>query len=334
MPNLPIGIFDSGIGGLSVARAIIDLLPSEPFLYFGDTARIPYGTKPADTIRQYSLDITRYLIESGAKAIVVACNTASAAALGTLRAAWPDIPIVGMEPAVKPGANATQTGVVGVLATAGTFKSQRYADLMQRYASGITLLEDPCIGLVEQIEAGELNTSATRQLLETILLPMIRQQADTFVLGCTHYPLVRASIERMAERGEAQVCTDGDLMVRLATYPNEAPANWLAKAAVRRQELLDSAGKVKSGAELVSESGATLEEIVGAVKKVGDIVAEIAAASAEQSAGIDQVNQAVTSMDEVTQQNAALAEQTSAASRSLDDKTVELESMMSFFKVG
>ena len=190
MPNLPIGIFDSGIGGLSVARAIIDLLPSEPFLYFGDTARIPYGTKPANTIRQYSLDITRYLIESGAKAIVVACNTASAAALGTLRAAWPDIPIVGMEPAVKPGANATQTGVVGVLATAGTFKSQRYADLMKRYASGITLLEDPCIGLVEQIEAGELDTPATRQLLEAILLPMIRQQADTFVLGCTHYPFV------------------------------------------------------------------------------------------------------------------------------------------------
>lgn len=190
MPNLPIGIFDSGIGGLSVARAIIDLLPSESLLYFGDTARIPYGTKPADTIRQYSLDITRYLIESGAKAIVVACNTASAAALGTLRATWPDLPIVGMEPAVKPGANATKTGVVGVLATAGTFKSQRYADLMKRYASGVKLLENPCTGLVEQIEAGELDTLATRQILEAILLPMIREQADTFVLGCTHYPFV------------------------------------------------------------------------------------------------------------------------------------------------
>jgi glutamate racemase len=195
MPGQAIGIFDSGIGGLSVARAIINALPYESILYFGDTARVPYGNKPAATIRQYSLDVTRYLIESGCKAIVVACNTASAAALGTLRQTWPKVPIVGMEPAVKPGAKATQTGVVGILATAGTFKSQRYTALMHRYASEVRLIEDPCTGLVERIEAGELNTTATRQLLERILHPMLAQNADTFVLGCTHYPFVAPLIK-------------------------------------------------------------------------------------------------------------------------------------------
>ncbi|MEQ8702576.1 MAG: glutamate racemase [Phaeodactylibacter sp.] len=205
MPSQAIGIFDSGIGGLSVARAIIELLPSESLLYFGDTARVPYGTKSAETIRQYSLDISRFLIESGCKAIVVACNTASAAALGTLRETWPDTPIVGMEPAVKPGANATRTGVVGVLATAGTFQSQRYSTLMQRYASDVTLLENPCIGLVEQIEAGELDTATTRRLLEDILQPMLQQQADTFVLGCTHYPFVAPLIQEIIGSGRTLI---------------------------------------------------------------------------------------------------------------------------------
>lgn len=197
MQRQAIGIFDSGIGGLSVARAIINRLPAESLHYFGDSANIPYGSKPASTIRQYSLDICQYLIEKGCKAIVVACNTASAAALPALRQRWPGLPIVGMEPAVKPGAQATRTGVVGVMATAGTFKSQRYAWLMHRYASQVRLLEDPCIGLVEQIEAGELSTSSTRHLLEKILQPMLAQQADTFVLGCTHYPFVQPLIQKI-----------------------------------------------------------------------------------------------------------------------------------------
>ncbi len=197
MQRQAIGIFDSGIGGLSVARAIINRLPEESLHYFGDSAHIPYGSKPAGTIRQYSLDICQHLIEKGCKAIVVACNTASAAALTTLRQRWPDLPIVGMEPAVKPGARATRTGVVGVMATAGTFKSQRYALLMQRYASGVQLLEDPCTGLVEQIEAGELSTPPTRRLLEKILHPMLAKGADTFVLGCTHYPFVEPLIQEI-----------------------------------------------------------------------------------------------------------------------------------------
>ncbi len=197
MNHLPIGIFDSGIGGLTVAHAIIDTLPQESLLYFGDTARIPYGTKSAEAIRQFSEEITHHLLRQGCKAIVVACNTASAAALDHLRRKWPEAPFVGMEPAVKPGAKATQTGVVGVLATAGTFRSQRYASLMRRYASGVTLLQDPCIGLVEQIEAGKFQSPETEALLRRIVQPMLDQGADTFVLGCTHYPFISPLLQRI-----------------------------------------------------------------------------------------------------------------------------------------
>jgi glutamate racemase len=198
MNRQPIGIFDSGIGGLTVARAIVDHLPSESLLYFGDTARVPYGTQSAATIRQYSEAISRYLVGQGCKVIVVACNTASAAALTHLRKLWPAIPFIGMEPAVKPGAQATQTGVVGVLATEGTFSSSRYAQLMERYASTVTVIEDPCLGLVEHIEKGDLDTPATQALLQTILEPMLTKGADTIVLGCTHYPFVEPLIRQIA----------------------------------------------------------------------------------------------------------------------------------------
>lgn len=197
MNRQPIGIFDSGIGGLTVARAIVDHLPSESLLYFGDTARVPYGTQSAATIRQYSEAISRYLIGQGCKAIVVACNTASAAALTHLRELWPAIPFIGMEPAVKPGAQATQTGVVGVLATEGTFSSSRYAQLMERYANTVTVIEDPCLGLVERIEKGDLQGPATKALLQSILKPMLARGADTIVLGCTHYPFVTPLIRQI-----------------------------------------------------------------------------------------------------------------------------------------
>lgn len=197
MNRQPIGIFDSGIGGLTVARAIIDLLPKESFLYYGDTARNPYGDKSPEAVRQFSEDISRFLIRSGCKAIVLACNTATAHALSYLRGRWPELPFVGMEPAVKPGARATKTGVVGVMATAGTFSSQRYASLMKRYASHVTVIEDPCLGLVEQIESGALQSAATQSLLRSILQPMLEQGADTIVLGCTHYPFAIPLIQKI-----------------------------------------------------------------------------------------------------------------------------------------
>ena len=193
----PIGIFDSGIGGLTVAYAILQHLPAESIVYFGDTARIPYGPKPAEAIRHYSEDITRFLLSQGCKMIVVACNTASAAALNHLRHLWPEVPIVGMEPAVKPGALATRSGKVAVLATAGTFKSQRYASLMHRFAREVELLENPCLGLVERIESGDADSPETEAFLREILTPMQDAGADTFVLGCTHYPFVQPFIAKI-----------------------------------------------------------------------------------------------------------------------------------------
>ena len=194
----PVGLFDSGIGGLTAAYAIIQQLPQERLLYFGDTVHLPYGPQPAEAIRTYSADITQFLLQQGCKAIVVACNTATAAALNYLRERWPDVPFIGMEPAVKPGACATRTGKVGVLATAGTFKSQRYASLMHRFAKDIELLEDPCTGLVERIEAGQLDGPEMEAFLRNILEPMLAGGADTFVLGCTHYPFVQPLIQKIA----------------------------------------------------------------------------------------------------------------------------------------
>ncbi len=196
-PNQPVGLFDSGIGGLTVAYAIIQQLPEEQLLYFGDTARLPYGTKSPGTIQQYSAGITQFLLDKGAKLIVVACNTASAAALNHLRRQWPEVPFVGMEPAVKPGARATRSGKVGILATAGTFKSQRYSSLMHRFAREVQLLENPCLGLVERIEAGDTDSPEMEAFLRSILEPMLEAGADTFVLGCTHYPFVQPLIEKI-----------------------------------------------------------------------------------------------------------------------------------------
>lgn len=195
--NQPIGVFDSGIGGLSVANAISSLLPGETIFYFGDTAHLPYGVKPLETIREYCREITSFLLDQGCKMIVVACNTASAAALGYLREMWPEVHFVGMEPAVKPGAKATISGKVGVLATRGTFSSRRYADLMHRFAKDVEVFENPCLGLVELIEDGKTSDPETEQLLRSILSPMIEKKVDTFVLGCTHYPFVKPLIEKI-----------------------------------------------------------------------------------------------------------------------------------------
>jgi glutamate racemase len=193
-----IAIFDSGVGGLSVLRHVVDLLPHENILYFADQANVPYGPRSADEIRHFCRGISQFLIEQGAEIIVVACNTASAAALAYLRQRFPTIPIVGMEPAVKPAAQQTKGGKVGVLATAVTFQSPRYAALMARFAQNITVYEDPCIGLVELIEAGHIHAPQTEQLLRPILAPMLAAGVDTLVLGCTHYPFVLPLLREMA----------------------------------------------------------------------------------------------------------------------------------------
>jgi glutamate racemase len=186
----PIGIFDSGVGGLSIFRAIREELPLERIIYIADQANVPYGKRTLENVRQLSEKITEFLIAEGSKIIVVACNTASAASLHYLRDVYPDVPFVGMEPAVKPAAEITRSGYVGVLATPATFQGNLYASVIERFANGVNVLQDTCPGLVEQIEAGYLDTYETRFILENTLKPMLEYGIDTVVLGCTHYPFV------------------------------------------------------------------------------------------------------------------------------------------------
>lgn len=196
-----VGVFDSGVGGLSVLRAIRSLLPAQPLLYFGDQAHVPYGSRSLEEVRAFSEEITRFLLRRGAKLIVVACNTASAAALQYLRQTFPDVPFVGMEPAVKPAAEGSRTHRVGVLATPATFQGALYASVVERFASGTTLFQDTCPGLVQEVEAGRLDGPETRRILEKALRPMLENQIDTVVLGCTHYPFVIPLIQQIAGPG-------------------------------------------------------------------------------------------------------------------------------------
>lgn len=194
---VPIGVFDSGVGGLSVLRAIRQELPREPVIYLADQSHVPYGPRPLEEVQSFSEGITRYLLAEGAKLVVVACNTASAAALHHLRQVFPPIPFVGMEPAVKPAAECTKTGVVGVLATPATFQGALYASVIERFANGVTVLQHTCPGLVSQIEDGRLDAPKTRAILEEALRPMLEQGIDTVVLGCTHYPFVIPLIQEI-----------------------------------------------------------------------------------------------------------------------------------------
>jgi glutamate racemase len=196
-----IGIFDSGVGGLSVLKALRTQLPEASVLYFADQAHVPYGPRPLEEVRQYSEAITRFLLAEGARVIVVACNAASAAALHFLREKYPQVPFVGMEPAVKPAAQATKSGIVGVLATPATFQGALYASVVERFADNVTLLQNVCNGLVQQIELGELIAAKTRSILEEALRPMLARGIDTIVLGCTHYPFVIPLIQEIAGKG-------------------------------------------------------------------------------------------------------------------------------------
>jgi glutamate racemase len=195
--NSLVGVFDSGVGGLSVLKAIQTELPDTGIIYLADQGHVPYGSRPMEQVREFSEGITRFLIAKGAKIIVVACNTASAAALKELRQTFPTIPFVGMEPAVKPAAEQTRSGIVGVLATPATFQGELYASVIERFANGVIVLQHTCPGLVRQIESGELTSQTTRTILEDALFPMLDRGIDTVVLGCTHYPFVIPLIEQI-----------------------------------------------------------------------------------------------------------------------------------------
>ncbi len=196
----PIGVFDSGVGGLSVWREIARQLPHEDIVYLADQAHVPYGSRQLAQVRELAAGVTRFLLEQGAKAIVVACNTASAAALHHLRRTFPTVPFVGMEPAIKPAVERTHNGVVGVIATQATFQGELFASLVERYAGQVKVLTQTCPELVKVVESGALDTPATETLLREYLSPLTRAGIDQLVLGCTHYPFLRPAIERIVGR--------------------------------------------------------------------------------------------------------------------------------------
>jgi glutamate racemase len=196
----PIGIFDSGIGGLSIALEIRRELPHERLLYVADSGHAPYGDQPPEFIERRALAIVGFFVQQSAKAVVVACNTATAVAVDALRARW-SMPIVAIEPAVKPAAAVTRSRVVGVLATTQTIASSRFERLADTFGAAVEILAQPCPGLVDRIEAGDRSGAETRKLVEQYVRPLIEKGADTLVLGCTHYPFVRNLIENAAGPG-------------------------------------------------------------------------------------------------------------------------------------
>ena len=191
--NAPIGVFDSGVGGLSVLREIRAQLPHERLIYIADSRHVPYGNKSQAFIRERALALAGFLCRQQAKAIVVACNTATAAAAELLRRRL-SLPVIGMEPAVKPAAAASHNRKIGILATEGTLKSARFAALLSRFADGMQVHTQSCHGLVEQVERGETDSQATRDLLKRYLAPLTHAGVDTIILGCTHYPFLKVLI--------------------------------------------------------------------------------------------------------------------------------------------
>lgn len=192
-----IGIFDSGIGGLSVFREIRKLLPEQSYIYYSDSAHCPYGDKSKEYIIDRARSITRRLMGMGAEIVVVACNTATAAAISTLRKEFP-IKFIGMEPAIKPAAALTKTGVVGVLATAGTLKAEKYLDTREKWAQSITVVEHTGEGFVELVEKGQTSGAEAEAVVQNSLVPLLEAGADTIVLGCTHYPFLADTIKKVA----------------------------------------------------------------------------------------------------------------------------------------
>lgn len=191
-----IGLFDSGVGGLSVWREVANALPGQALVYFADQAYCPYGSRSLTEIRDRAERVARFLLQQGADLLVVACNTASAAALGHLRSLF-TVPIVGMEPALKPAVEQTHSGRVAVMATPATFQGEPFARLMARFAHGVEVVLQPCPGLVEQVEQGDLHSPRTVDLLQHYLADLPAHGVDELVLGCTHYPFLRPAIEQV-----------------------------------------------------------------------------------------------------------------------------------------
>ncbi len=196
-PNAPIGFFDSGLGGISVLRQTRKLLPGENYLYYGDSVNAPYGVRSAEDVRKLTMDAAEYLVSRGIKALVLACNTATSAAAATLREAYPDLIIIGTEPALKPAVERHPGGRILVMATAMTLKEQKFHDLWQQYDDQAHIIPVPCSGLMEFVERGEMDGDAVEAYLLEKLEPFSRVPVDAVVLGCTHYPFLTPVLRRL-----------------------------------------------------------------------------------------------------------------------------------------
>lgn len=195
--KLPIGVFDSGVGGISVLRELVKLMPEEQYLYFGDSANAPYGTKQLEQVRQMTVNNIEYLLQQGVKSIVVACNTATSAAVADLRKTYPDLPLVGIEPAIKPAVQENPDGRVVVMATPMTLRQEKFRNLMNRYTDQADIVPLPCPGLMEYIERGNLDGEDLHRYLTELFSSVNQERINAVVLGCTHYPFARSAIQRV-----------------------------------------------------------------------------------------------------------------------------------------
>ncbi|MFQ5945230.1 MAG: glutamate racemase [Anaerolineae bacterium] len=214
-PHHPVGILDSGLGGLSVFGEVSEQLPHENLLYFADTVHCPYGDRSLGEVRRLTEGIVRFLLSEQAKILVIASNTLSAGALHPLRDRFPGVPFVGMEPALKPAVEGTKTGVVGIVATSATFQGVLFASLVDRFNSRATVLTQPCPGLVEKVEAGQWSDPDTESLVRSYVAPLLAQNMDTLVLGCTHYPFLRRAFEKAAGK-DVQIIDPAPAVARQA----------------------------------------------------------------------------------------------------------------------
>jgi len=244
-----VGIFDSGIGGLSVLREIHNMLPFQPLFYIADQVHVPYGKRQMSEIRDFSFAITDFLAAMGAQVIVVACNTASAAALKELRKEYPQLTFVGMEPAVKPATQKTHNGIVGVLATPATFQGKLYHTLVEKFARNVKILTNTCTGLVEAIESGEITTQSTRLILQRALIPMIEKGADTIVLGCTHFPFVVPMIKNIVGPEVAVIDPSPAIAKRVSFLLNEL--NLIKRYSSITEIIFSTTGKPESFKQII-----------------------------------------------------------------------------------
>lgn len=213
---MKIGILDSGVGGFSVLREIHSLLPGSPIHYVADSSWCPYGNKPGDVIRDRVARLADYLLSEGTEILVIACNSATIHAVGSLRATYP-LPVVGMEPAVKPAAELTRSGVVGVLATEASIAGEKFHQLVNTHAQGIRVITRPCPRFVELVEAGILSGPEADEAVQEALAPLLEAGADVFVLGCTHYPFLRPVIEARAPENISIIDTGPAVARRVAS---------------------------------------------------------------------------------------------------------------------